>query len=203
MKKLADLLTEKRVLLAAFMFVLTIICGVLAVTVPINKDRTRYLPDDSNMKQGLSIIKTDFPEAEEKSAIRVMFDDLPQDQISDVLSRLEAISNVSSVSYDPDGEGYNMDNHTLFIVNSSYEYNTREEKAIEAAIENGFPEYTMVYRNNDIQSTVVPLWLLLFALALMSVILFAMCHSWLEPVLFLITIGIAVCINMGTNIVFP
>lgn len=203
MKKFADFLIDRRYVMLAIMLVLTIVCGVLATMVPINKDRTEYLADDSNMKQGLSLMESAFPEAAEKASIRVMFDDLTAEQITDVKTRLEAIPNVSSVTYDAHSEDYNKDNRTLFVVNSEFDYNTDEEKAIEAAIENGFPEFTMAYQNNDIQSTEVPMWLILTALALMTVVLLIMCNSWLEPILILATIGVAVVINMGTNVFLP
>ena len=37
----------------------------------------------------------------------------------------------------------------------------------------------------------------------MLVILLILCNSWFEPVIFLLNIGIAVAVNLGTNIVFP
>jgi len=202
-KKVANFLIDRRYIMLAIILVLVIVCGLMALKVPINKDRTEYLADDSNMKQGLSLMESAFPEAAEKASIRVMFDDLTAEQAADVKTRLEAIPNVSSVSYDADSEDHNKDNHTLFIVNSEFDYTTDEERAIEAAIENGFPEFTMAYRNNDIQSTDVPLWLIAFALALMIIVLLIMCDSWLDPIIFLVTIGVAVVINMGTNIILP
>lgn len=203
MRKIANLLINRRYVMLAIMLVLTIVCSFLATTVPINKDRTEYLADNSNMKQGLAILETDFPETEEKSSIRVMFDDLAPEQINDVKARLEAIQNVSSVTYDADSDSYNKNNHTLFVVNSKFDYNTDEEKAIEDAIKNRFAEYKMAYRNNDIQSTKVPLWLFLSALTLTIIILLIMSDSWLDPILFLVTIGVAVVINMGTNFFLP
>lgn len=203
MKKIANFLIDRRYVILVMMLVLTIVCGALAITVPINRDRTKYLPDDSKMKQGLSVMESAFPADREKSSIRVMFDDLTPEQIADVKARLEAIPYVSSVTYHADSEDYNKDNHTLFVVNSQYEYNSDEEKAIEAAIQNGFPEYIMAFQNNDIPSTEVPMWLILTALALMFLVLLMMCQSWLEPVFILVTIGIAVVINMGTNFFLP
>lgn len=203
MKKIADFFIERRFVIAVSVLVLTVICGILIFFVPLNKDRTQYLADDSNMKQGLSIMKSDFPETDEKASIRVMFDDLTEEEREDVLTRLKAIPNVSSVGFDAESKDYIQGNHTLFIVNSRFDYITDEEKAIEAAIRSGFPEHRMVFQNNDIPSTEVPLWLMLAAVGLMILILLIMCSSWLEPALFLITIGIAVVINMGTNIVFP
>ena len=57
MKKLAEFLINRRRVLTAVMLVLTAVCAVLALRVPINRDRTKYLADSSEMKQGLSIME--------------------------------------------------------------------------------------------------------------------------------------------------
>jgi len=203
MKKIANFLVKNRFVALVIMLVVTIICGVLAATVPINKDRTKYLADDSNMKQGIAIMEVAFPETKDTAAIRVMFDDLTTEQIANVKARLEAIPNVSEVIYEADNEKYNKENHTLFVVHADFGYNTDEELAIEKAIETGFPEYTMVYKNNDIPLTELPIWIILLGLSLAIIILIVISSSWLDPVLFLVTIGIAIIINFGTNVIFP
>ena len=203
MKKLAEFLINRRRVLTAVMLALTVVCAVLALRVPINRDRTKYLADSSEMKQGLSIMEDVFPESDETASIRVMFDDLTADQIPEIKAQLEAIPNVSGVAYEAGSEEYNKDNHTLFVVNSRYDYDTDEEHAIEAAIEEGFSGYTMAYENNDVPATELPLWVVVLALTLAVIILLVMSDSWLDPVLFLVTIGVAVVLNMGTNILFP
>lgn len=203
MKKLVEFLINRRRVLTVVMLVLTAACAVLALRVPINRDRTKYLADSSEMKQGLSIMEDVFPESDETASIRVMFDDLTADQIPEIKAQLEAIPNVSGVTYEAGSEDYNKDNHTLFVVNSRYDYDTDEEHAIEAAIEEGFPGYTMAYENNDVPATELPLWVVVLALTLAVIILLVMSDSWLDPVLFLVTIGVAVVLNMGTNILFP
>ena len=202
MNKIAAFLTGYRRLLLILTLALAIVCGVLTMFVPINKDRTQYLADSSEMKKGLAVMRAEFPEAQEKATIRVMFDDLDAAQKRTVRAQLRAIPGVSSVLYDASGS-YNRDNHTLFVVNSGYDYGTDEERAIEAAIADGFSDYRMQYRNNDIQATTVPLWLIAGALSIAIVVLLAMSRSWLEPALLLFTIGVAVVLNLGTNIVLP
>ena len=58
----------------------------------------------------------------------------------------------------------------------------------------------MAYENNDVPATELPLWVVVLALTLAVIILLVMSDSWLDPVLFLVTIGVAVMLNMGTNI---
>ena len=53
-------------------------------------------------------------------------------------ARLVAILNERGVAYEAVSEEYHKDNHTLFVGNSRYDYDTDEEHAIEAAIEEVF-----------------------------------------------------------------
>lgn len=89
----------------------------------------------------------------------------------------------------------------MYVLNTSYAYGSDEEKSIEAELESRFEQYDMVYRNNDTSIGALPGWIVLLAFVILMIILFIMCGSWIEPFLFLITIGIAIVINMGTNIV--
>ena len=203
MKKTADFLIDRRHILLAVMLVLTAVCVFLTLKVPVNKDRTKYLADDSGMKHGISVIHSDFPEEAEKSSVRVMFDNLSAKEIPEIKARLEAIPNVSSVAYEPDSADYNRDNHTLFIVRSQFDYATDEEKAIEDAIAREFSGYAAACRNDDVPATDVPFRLITIVFLFGIVVLTLMSHSWLDPVLFLTTIAVAVVINMGTNIVLP
>ena len=50
--------------------------------------------------------------------------------------------------------------------------------------------------------TVLPAWIMIVAVGICFIILIIMCESYIEPVLFLIAIGIAVMLNNGTNIIF-
>lgn len=203
MKKIADFFVNRRFLILTVMLIITVICGVLATTVEINKDRTLYLADSSNMKQGLSVMGSEFPEAEEKSSIRVMFEGLSEEEVAGVKAKLEALTGVSSVTYDPNSESYNKDGHTLFVVNSRYDYKSDEELAIEEALSKDFSAYKMVYKNNDIPSTEVPIWLLASAVVLAVIVLIIMSPTWLDPFLFLLTLTIALAINFGTNVILP
>lgn len=200
MKRIANFLVNKRFFMLIIMLVMSVISALFIPKVKVIKDRTEYLKEDSRMKMGLNIMEEEFKDVDDKSSIRVMFYDLTPTQIQDVKKRLESIKNVSSVSYDETSEDYNKDNLTLFIVNSKFDYSTKEEEEIENTIKTSFPEFRFEYANNDIQSTEVPTWLILVALALAIVILLIMSNSWLEPILFILTIGMAVLINLGTNI---
>lgn len=200
MKKIADFIVNKRYIVLAAMLTLCIACGVMIPSVNINTDMTKYLPDDSSMKTGMDIMGEEFAETSVSNTIRVMFKDLTEEQKTDVLSQLEEIQYVDSVDYD--AESGNKDEYTLFTVNTSYDYGSKEETSIEDTIEKEFSSYEMTYKNDNTGSSELPLWLICLAFGLMMIVLFAMCASWTEPFLFLATIGIAIVINMGSNLMF-
>ncbi|MBQ8782462.1 MAG: MMPL family transporter [Clostridia bacterium] len=201
LKKIANLIVEKRKIVLAVMLALTVVCVGLMTQVEINEDMTKYLSDDSPMKIGMDIMNEEFPAMEQPSYIRVMFTDLKQEEKSQILSALGEIENVASVTYDPESPDYNKDNHTLYTLNIDCAYGGEEEAAIEAALEERFADYEVVWRNGDTSLPDLPLWIAAVAVLMLIIILLIMCGSWIEPILFLAAIGIAIAINMGTNII--
>lgn len=201
MKKLANLIVDRRRIVILLMLLCTVVCLFLMQKVEINDDMTKYLADDSPMRIGMNIMEEEFPEIETSQTIRIMFQDLNSEQKSEILSELERIEYVDSVDYDAESEDYNKDNHTLYVLNTSYDYGSDEEISIETALDENFGQYDMVYRNGDTGIGALPTWIVCLAFGILMVILFVMCNSWIEPFLFLITIGAAIVINMGTNLV--
>lgn len=201
MKKVSGFVVDKHKFVLAFMLVIAVLCGLLIPKVEINTDMTKYLPDDSSMSQGIEIMKDNFENMSTTQTIRVMFNGINDAQIVAIKSYLENIQNVDSVSYVADSEDYNKDGYTKFVVNTSYTYGSPEEVAIENTIEKAFSSYDMELMNDNTSSMDMP-WLMIgVAILLLLAILFIMSGSWFEPVLFMVAIGIAVVMNMGTNII--
>ena len=199
MKKIADFIVSKRYLVLIATVVISIVCAGLALKVNVNSDLTKYLPDDFRMKQGLDIMNEEFPELEMDKTIRVMAQGLDANGKAELLEKLKSIEYVSSVTHNSSTE-YNKDDYTLYVVNTTYAYGSDEELSIENALANDFKEYNLTYKNDNSSDVEIPPVLLIGAVSIALVILFAMCGSWFEPVLFMLAIGFAVIINAGTNI---
>lgn len=200
MKKIAEFIVNKRYIVLGVMLSLCVFCACLIPSVQINTDMTKYLPDDSSMKQGMNILSQEFPDMQMPNTIRVMFKDLTAVEKTNIKNQLAEIENVDSVTYNPDI--HDKDGYTLYTVSTSFAYNTPEELKIESTIASDFRDKGVVYKNDDSMGTSLPMWIILVAFALMMIVLFAMCLSWFEPVLFLITIGVAIALNMGSNVIF-
>ena len=199
MKRLASFIVNKRIIILSAMLILTAVCAFLMPKVSVNSDMTKYLPDDSSMKQGISLMEKEFPTEEENYTVRVMFKRLDIEKKVELKDALAAIENVDSVTYDMDSSDYNNGEYTLYILNTKYGYDTEEEAAIEKRVTEKFSGYEVTVENDDTSAPDIPLSVYLAAFGIILVVLLVSCGSYFEPVLFLITIGIAVVLNLGTN----
>ena len=144
-------------------------------------------------------MEKEFPTAGEAYTIRVMFKRLDSEKKTEFKDALAAIENVDSVTYDMTGSDYNSGEYTLYILNTKYGYDTEEEAAVERQVKEKFSDYEVTVKNDDTSAPDIPLSVYLAAFGIILVILLISCGSYFEPVLFLITIGIAVVLNLGTN----
>ena len=199
MRRLTDFIVNKRNIILSAMLILTAVCAFLMPKVSVNSDMTKYLPDDSSMKQGISLMEKEFPTEGESYTIRVMFKGLGSEKKAEIKDALAAIENVDSVTYDRDSSDYNSGEYTLYILNTKYGYDTEEEAAVERQVKEKFSDYEVTVKNDDTSAPDIPLSVYLAAFGIILVVLLVSCGSYFEPVLFLVTIGIAVVLNLGTN----
>lgn len=127
---------RKGILIAAL--ILCILCGGLSVLVPINSDMTKYLPADSNMKQGIDLLSSEFSNLPVTNTILVMFSELPEEKEEEISDRLKALPYVSSVVL-TDRKQDEGAVRTLYTVSTDYDYRSKEELELEHGIPGPFP----------------------------------------------------------------
>lgn len=202
MKKVADFIVEKYKFVMTIFVILTIIAAICSTQVTINTDLTKYLPDDSDMKVGMELMEDEFGETtSDSTAVRVMFTDLSESEKQEMVDKLEEISHIDSVTYDAESEDYNKDNYTKYDITVAGAYGSEEESAVETALETEFQDYGMTYVVDDTAAKSISKTVLLLALGILIIILLIMSESWFEPVLFIITIIMAIVLNLGTNLI--
>ena len=92
MKKLAHFLVQKRITLFTLSVILAIVFACMIPFVTVNKDQSKYLASDSNMREGLDIIMNEFPPVELKDrAVGAMgtdgiIIDLTTDEMTEIYS---------------------------------------------------------------------------------------------------------------------
>ena len=200
MTKFSAALIRHRLKAFIIMLLAAVLCGFLALKTPVITDMTRYLPSDSTMKKGVDIMAEEFSSLAMPNTVRVMFHNVPDEEKPEIRERLSAIPNVDSVSFSAGDPSYEKDGYTLYILSSSYGYGSPELNGVIREIEEQYGGvYEMVWAEDDTMGGDVPLWIIALAILIILIILLSMSPSWVEPFLFLATIGVAVIINTGTN----
>ena len=200
MKKITDFIVDKRNIILILFIILTGICLYTSQYVSINSDITKYLPNTSETKIGKDIMDQEFEE-QKSSTLNVMFKDLSEEEKQTNLEELKKIEGVSSVDYD-DTDRYNNGEYTLYVIHvDDYDHSTTAENVYHA-VKDHYDVAAMSGTIYDEYKPVLQLWIIVVAIAMAMVILTILSESYIEPWLYLISIGIAVFINKGTNIMF-
>lgn len=201
MKKLADFLVDKRLWFFIVGMVFAAVCLVMMLFVNINYDLTAYLAKDSAMREGLDIMTEEFPAMELPGSFKIMFENLKESEKLKVKSDLEKFEGVASVTFEPGSISYNTKYYTLYAINTERSESAYVEDVLAKMVKEFGKEYSVhTYYNGDptnVLDTLIPL-----ALSLLAVLLLLLCRSYFEPILLVAAIGVAVVMNMGTNIIF-
>lgn len=202
MRKFTDFIVNKRYIILVLFIILSIIAAVLSNKVNINYDIAEYLPSISETRVGMDIMEEKFKEIK-SSSLNVMFKGLSEEQKNEILEYLNNISGVSSIDYD-ETENYNKDGYTLYVINVDDLEDSKLSSDIYNDIKNHFEDYEM-YTSGSIaerNKPVLPMWIMVLAIGCALIILTVMCESYVEPILFLISILMAVLLNKGSNVIF-
>ncbi len=203
--KLAGFIVKRRKAVLVFMVVLTTVVSLLMLGVHVNTDMTKYLPDGSSMKAGVELMEAEVPDAVSTHTLRVMVSGLDDEERASLTDKLGELEGVAAVTHVAGDAAYNQDDKALYVVAMDYDYRSAGQHDLEATISDlvasTYPQATTLIADDDSNSSDIPLQTLVLALSLLFLILLAMCPSVLESLLFLVTIGCAVGINLGSNIV--
>ena len=183
-------------ILFALTVALSIVCGILMLHTNVNADMTKYLPDDSQMKAGLEIVMSEFGSSAQMSGtdVHVMFEGVRPNEVPGIRTLLEAYPDVKGVSF-----RYSTDSaYTVFDLDVP---KAVDQKALGKQISTRFGGNCVVETSQD--GATPPVSVMIFAAVLIMVVLFVMAQSWFEPVVILVTTGLAILLNMGTNALLP
>ena len=199
--------------------VLAVICAGLSTLVGVNYNFADYLPDDAPSTKALNIMEEEY--SQPIPNMRVVIYDVTIPEALDYKEKIENAEGVKEVTWLDDSidiyqpleladqdttDTWYKNSDALFSVTVS---SNEDEKAaaVEAIRE-------IIGDNNAMSGTAVtdvlsPVHtsqeiqkIILIALPIIFVILLLTTTSWFEPVLFMVTIGVAIMLNRGTNLMF-
>ncbi|MBR1875017.1 MMPL family transporter [Candidatus Saccharibacteria bacterium] len=216
MKKLTDFIVNHCYVVLAVMVALAGLSAFISQNVKVNHDIMQYMPDSSETRQGLDVMEDEFAEVT-TSNYMIMFENLAEEERSEMKGYFENVNGVKSVDFE-DTEEYNREKdgvkYTLYSItvdgeadadNAKNVYNEIHNHLKEAKTEDGAEKYTF-FEKGDVASdngSVLNVLVIVIAIGVAILIITIMSKSYIEPWLYLTAILIAVVINKGTNIIFP
>ena len=200
MRKVTDFIVNRsKFVLILFLF-LSIFCIYLMGKVTINSDMSKYLPKTSETKIGNDIMNKEFDPIK-SSTLYVMFEDL--DDFDKTLKQIEDIDNVDSVLYD-ESKVYKNKKYDLFTISVADTSDSKAASDVYNEVSKQFKDEKITL-DGDIatkNSPVLPNWIVALAISTAVLILLIMSDNIIEPFLILYSVGIAVFLNKGSNIIF-
>lgn len=207
---------HKKTIIVTFL-IAVIICFISGNFVSVNYDMNDYLPEDTKSTVSINVMEEEF--GGDVANARVMVSNLTIPKALEIKEKLLKIDGVSDVTWLDDVanikepletldneiiEGYYKDNAALFTLTVNEE---KREEAVNSIRELIGDDNAMA---GSIINTVVAAdattkevsQIILFIIPICLIILAITTTSWFEPILFMITIGIAIVLNKGSNFLF-
>lgn len=199
--------------------ILTVICAGLSTLVGVNYNFADYLPKDAPSTNALNVMEEEY--SQPIPNMRVVIYDVSIPDALEYKEKIEKAEGVKEVTWLDDSidiyepleladqdtvETWYKNSDALFSVTVSSD--EKEKKAAVDAIREIIGDdnamsgtavtdvLSPVHTSQEIQK------IMLIALPIVFIILLLTTTSWFEPVLFMLTIGVAIMLNRGTNLIF-
>ncbi|MBE6955395.1 MAG: hypothetical protein E7449_05725 [Ruminococcaceae bacterium] len=217
MKKFYSGVVRRRKLVLAVFAVLFVLCFFLEKLVYVNYDINDYLPDETHSTVSLNVMSQEFSGGIPNC--RVMIRDVTIPEVLDYIETIQAVEGVIDITWLDDQtditvplaaldssvvEPYYKDGTALLSVTIDEEYNIPATEAIRSIVgdENaisGTAASIAVSTTNTLKE--IPM-ISAIAVAITLVMLLLTTTSWVEPIVILMGIGVAIILNGGTNLMF-
>ncbi|NLB29206.1 MAG: MMPL family transporter [Clostridiales bacterium] len=215
---ISKIVTEHNKIVVIIFAVLTLVCTALIPLVNTNYNMLDYLPEDVSSTIAIEIMADEF--TEDMPNTRVMIDDVTLTEALQYKQRLAEIPGITSVMWlddvadiqtpieigDADTvEAYYKDGKAVFEIavesgSESEVYTALSELVDGIGAVSGNAVNIAVMQDMTVTEVTSAIIILV---PIIIVLLVLTSNSWIEPLLFLGAIGVAVLINMGTNAFLP
>lgn len=221
MERLSNAIIQNRISVFLGFLIICIISAIFSLMVAVNYNMVDYLPPDAKSTIAIQIMESEY--GAEIPNVRIMLTDVSIQDALDYKEKISRLDGVTSITWLDDIIGlatlkttplevldpslltsYYKDKHALMSlsIETGQEKSTVDElyKLIgENSAAAGEAVNTAEAQRASVSEVVNAMAILL---PIIIIILIIATTSWAEPLLFLLTIGVAVIINMGTNIIF-
>ena len=200
MKTIASAIVKYRFFIMAIFLAAALYCGMSISKVKVNEDITAFLPEDTETRQGLTVMEDEFITY---GTANIMISNITYETAEKLAAQIENMDHVTTVTLD-DSPSHYVDSSALISV--SFDGTSDNEKIVYALseIKDGLKDYD-VYVSSDIgenysaQVAEEMGGVLLLAVSVIVFVLLFTSRSYFEVVIFGIVFIFAAVLNMGTN----
>lgn len=201
--------------------ILTIVCAVCFPFVGVNYDLSKYLPDFAPTKQALDVMEAEFGYP---GTARVMVKDVSLQEVKAIRRQISEVDGVDLVigadlatdvymgdaflTNDLTDEFYKDGNAVFEIIFEDGDSDKSTHQAIDKIYEivgkdrGCFAGSAVSGKEREVSITREITIAIGLALVIILLILTLTTTSWMEPVLFILVMVVAIVLNMGSNIIF-
>lgn len=188
------------------LFIALFVGGIFCMgLVNVNYDFTEYLPPDSETRISLDLMENSFGDI---GTAQIMAKNVTREQAEEISAVIAGTKNVRGVNFDASKEDYYKDGNALFQVFFNTGNASQETVDTVAELRAALSEYELAVNGSSLDTMYIqeaiagemPM-ILGIAFAIVLIILMLTSNSWFEPVVFLLTVIVAIVLNMGTNFI--
>ena len=200
MERAAALIVDKRNILFFLFAMAALFCAFSRNWVQVNDDLTKYLPADTETRQGIELMEREFTTF---GTARVMAENVSLQQAREICERLEAIEGVKSVAFD-DTTAHYASASALFDL--TFDGTEEDQVSIDALaqVREELKDYDLHLSSevgNPLKAIIDSEMLVVDIIAVLIIVFVLLLTSktYAEIPVLLITFGAAALLNMGTN----
>lgn len=200
MEKVASFIVDRRNLFF-LIYIFAILFSIFSIGwVQVENDITTYLPDDTETRQGLTVMNDNFVTY---GSARVMVSNVSYEKAMSLKEQLEDIEGVTSIDFDNSKDSFN-NGSALFSVTFDGEVDDEISKSAMNEIKEELKDYDYyvdsevgVDTSADLANEMVVI--VIVAAIIIVIVLTLTSRSYAEVPVLIMTFGVAAILNMGTN----
>ena len=200
MEKLASFIVDRRNLFF-LIYIFAILFSIFSTGwVQVENDITTYLPDDTETRQGLTIMNDNFTTY---GSARVMVSNIGYEKALSIKDELEEIDGVTSVDFDNSSDHFN-NGSALYSITFDGESDDEISKTAMNEVKAKLADYDTyvdsevgVDSSAELASEMVVI--VIVAAVIIVIVLTLTSRSYAEVPVLITTFGVAAILNMGTN----
>lgn len=214
---------KQRIIILLIVILLTILSSIFIPQVETNYDLTTYLPSNSDIIKGMETMEDEFGV---HSLIELQINDVEPDEVVAIKTFLMEIEHVEQVIWLDDYvdlstvpisaidenivNSFYVDQKALLQISIGLDAYDLDMENVLDQIKDEIRSFDFALRGEAIMNIenrhianqeVLKIMLLILPIVILIMIIAS--KSWIEPLILLISIGVAVVLNLGTNIFLP